>query len=115
MAGASPREPTIHIVTETDNGRTLQAQVGDVIHLRLSENPITGYRWTLLAAAQSVLSLRDDDFQPSVTGGTGSGGERHFCFQVINSGDAQLEIALRREWEPSSAARKRYQLMVMIS
>ena len=78
MAGASPREPTIHIVTETDNGRTLQAQVGDVIHLRLSENPITGYRWTLLAAAQSVLSLRDDDFQPSVTGGTGSGGERHF-------------------------------------
>jgi inhibitor of cysteine peptidase len=106
--------PGVHNVSEADNGSTLQAQVGDVIHLRLSENPTTGYRWAVLTGVQSVLSLRNDDFQQVVPGGIGSGGERIFRFEAINSGIVQLELALRREWEPSSAALKRYQLTVTV-
>ena len=113
MEQTSPRGFGVHEVSETDNGTTLPAQVGDVVHLRLSENPTTGYRWTVLTGAQSVLSLRNDDFQQSVPGGTGSGGERNLRFEAVNPGTVKLELELRREWEPSSAARKRFGLTVV--
>jgi inhibitor of cysteine peptidase len=105
----------LHSVSETDNGRTLQARVGDVIYVRLAENPTTGYRWIVLPGAESVLPLRNDDFQQDVSGGIGSGGVRSFRFEVIDLGTAQLELVLRPEWEPASSAQKQYRLTVVVS
>ncbi len=42
------------ILTLIDNGRSVTIGIGDVLSLRLSENPTTGYRWKL----ESLLGFK---------------------------------------------------------
>src|SRR6185295_9956236 len=42
-------------LTELDDGRTIEAKVGDTIELVLSENASTGYRWAFDGVDEQVV------------------------------------------------------------
>ena len=88
-------------VTQEESGRTIRASVGDIVLIKLSENPTTGYRWRIEAARGLVLS--NDDFAPG--SGVGAAGERTVRFAAASPGLANITMTLRRPWETVPQAR----------
>ena len=64
------------VLTEQDNQQTLDVVVGASITLRLPENPVTGYRWTIDSLDAAPLSLQDSEFIQASTSNLGAAGTR---------------------------------------
>src|SRR5262245_60862665 len=62
------------VLTDTDNGRTIDLRVGDDALLRLPENATTGYRWAVDAANESLVEIKEGRYFPA-SDAVGSGGE----------------------------------------
>jgi len=90
-------DPLIRI-DESADGRTIDLPVGEVIELRLPENPTTGYRWQVDADGQPVLALLDDQFDPP-GGAHGRAGSHGWRFQARQVGEGRIALASRRRWE----------------
>ena len=62
------------VVDQSYSGQTLDLPFGQVMELRLAENPTTGYRWTFLANGEPSCVVLSDHFERP-TGPPGQGGE----------------------------------------
>jgi inhibitor of cysteine peptidase len=87
------------VFTEADSGRTFTAAVGDVLEIRVVENPSTGYKWTLTPSAG--LERRADDFVAPSTSPqmVGAPGTRVVTFAATASGRPQVIGVYARPWE----------------
>src|SRR5262245_44844318 len=99
------------VLTQTQGGQHVNAALGDVIVIRLAEQPTTGYRWQVENAAGLVPI--GDDFTVS-SSAPGAGGERTFRFEVQQSGTAPVALALRRPWAAGSAPAARFEITVEV-
>ncbi|MBA2752014.1 MAG: protease inhibitor I42 family protein [Actinobacteria bacterium] len=91
-----------------DNGTTIDAVVGDVIVVRLAENPTTGYRWSLESVEGSLLETKDDRFVLDSGPQTGSGGTRRFQFRAAAAGTTPIHLKHWREWAGEDSVTERY-------
>jgi inhibitor of cysteine peptidase len=100
-------------LTRNDNGKTVEAQVGDYVLIELPENPTTGYLWTLgVKEGTGTATLSDSRYTVANDSGIGAGGMRTFLVNVRSPGIATIEIKLRRQWEPESAAIDRFNAVI---
>jgi len=108
-----PSEIHDHVLTEADQGRELEAASGDVITVRLRENPTTGFRWAQVDQPGASLVLQSDEFS---VGGTapGAGGERILRYRAVAPGRSEIDLALRRGWEPPDQAQRRVGFSVKV-
>jgi inhibitor of cysteine peptidase len=81
-----------------DNGKIVSLKKGQMLVIRLDENPTTGYRWSTPTLNTQVLELKSDQFNQLGHGAIGGGGQRVFIFQANNVGQTKLQIQKRREW-----------------
>ena len=95
-----------------DNGTTIDAVVGDVIVVRLTENPTTGYRWSLESVEGSLLTIEDDTFVLDSGPPMGSGGTRQFRFRTTAAGATTLNLKHWREWAGEDSVTERYTVQV---
>jgi inhibitor of cysteine peptidase len=92
-------------LTKNDNGKTVEAQVGESVLIELPENPTTGYVWTIdVKEGTGTAHLSNTGYTSANDLGIGSGGMRTFLVNVRSSGIAPIEMKLRRQWEPEGAA-----------
>ncbi len=70
--------------------------MGEILVIRLQENPTTGYQWIFCIIGE--LTQVSDDFIPA-SDAAGAGGERCLRFVAQYTGIAQIEAVLRRSWE----------------
>ncbi|MBX3638151.1 MAG: protease inhibitor I42 family protein [Rubrivivax sp.] len=97
---------------EADAGSRIGAKVGDVIELRLAENPTTGFRWTLLpTAAVAIAGDRMDNAIPA----PGAGGMRVLSLQVLQPGEHQVRLRCERSWEGEATAVGRFELTLVVN
>lgn len=64
-------------LTAADSGRSIKVRDGDVIVLRLDENPTTGFRWHAARADQIIEGVADS-FELNTEPTFGSWGAREF-------------------------------------
>lgn len=83
-----------YTLVDSHDGSILCLRVGDIVVLRLRENPTTGYRWEIAATEGFVLEA--DDFIRMPTVDAGGCGERALRFKVSFEGAARIETVLRR-------------------
>jgi inhibitor of cysteine peptidase len=102
------------VVTQADNGKSFEVHQGEVIGIRLEENPSTGYRWAIDHVDADFLTLQNSAFSPTSGGGIGSGGERTFTFKATKTGTAHIQLKLWREWEGDRSITNRYTLTIQI-
>jgi inhibitor of cysteine peptidase len=95
-----------------DNGTTVDAVAGDVIVVRLAENPTTGYRWSLESVEGSLLETEDDTFVPDSGPQMGSGGVRQFGFRATGAGTTPINLKLWREWSGEDSVTERFSVQV---
>ena len=89
------------LVTETDGGRSFHVILGDELEIRLSENPMTGFRWTCAVDNQSLLTLTSETFEILSDGAVGVGGVRCFRFASIGDGTCEILTELQRGKDPA--------------
>jgi predicted secreted protein len=87
-------------ITKQDAGRTICVSPGQRVVLELEDISSTGYRWDFSPPDGSVLSLEANEFLPRP--GIGGGGIRRLTYRVVNPGQYQISLHLKRPWETSS-------------
>lgn len=100
-------------LTQADAGKAVEVKAGDVISVRLEENPTTGYRWAVGELDAQVLELQSSDFVGPQGSGMGAAGERRLTFRAKQAGTTALQLQYRREWEKDNPA-GRYSLTVKV-
>jgi inhibitor of cysteine peptidase len=67
------------LITEKDNGRTVDVRLGERVRINLPENATTGYRWAIDRYGDEFIEAIANE--PSYTAKVlGSGGEVAFIF-----------------------------------
>ncbi len=85
------------VISEADGGRTIPLRVGDTLRAELSENPTTGFRWSVTPSDTQLLAIEDDTYQPT-GGGIGGAGRRVVRLKAKDSGTTSVSFALARAW-----------------
>ncbi len=102
------------VITQDDQGKSFAVQQGNIILIRLAENPTTGYQWEGDAVDEQIIMLQGSDFSMGSETGIGGGGTKTFSFKALSPGLAQVQLKLRREWEPEDAAIDRFEVTIRV-
>jgi inhibitor of cysteine peptidase len=92
------------VIDQNHSGQTVNLPVGQVIELRLAENPTTGYRWTFAADGAPVCVVVSDRFE-GPPGPPGAGGEHTWQIKGAQIGECEIAMQYQRSFEQDAAAR----------
>jgi inhibitor of cysteine peptidase len=102
-------------LTKADSAKSVEARPGDLIIIRLPENPTTGFRWTVDKVDPLCGEAQESSFSPARDATVGGGGERTFSFQVKGEGGTgNIGLKLRREWEGDASVVERFGVTVKV-
>ena len=98
---------------ETDNDRTVDVHVGEIVKVTLPENATTGYRWAIDSYDEKHIEALATE--PHYTAkGIGSGGEVAFTFQGKKVGSGDIALKYWRHWEGDSSIINRFRLRLKV-
>ena len=116
-ADAAGEGPAPLQATEADNGKTVQAAVGQKIVVALDGNITTGYSWAVAkVAGEAISQIGKVEYaqRPAPRGMVGVGGQFKASFQAAKPGQATLTMEYRRPWEKNKPAEKTFTLTVQV-
>lgn len=101
-------------IDESFLDQTVHLPVGQVMELRLKENPTTGFRWSFAADGTPSCTVVGDVFVPRGNP-PGAGGEHTWQIKGVRSGVCDLRLVYRRPFEPSTEMAKSFTLRVQVT
>lgn len=117
--------PRQKVVTEADNGKTINLENGEIFYLRLPENPSTGYRWELNLTQGLNVSLGPDNipgeyYPPEQPEGVeqplvGAGGVRLWEIKAVAEGSQLVTGVYKRPWENATGEEDNFTLNVEVT
>jgi predicted secreted protein len=101
-------------ITEEDNGKTIDAHVGDALVLRLREPATAGYRWSFDRLEASALHVQEDDGPPPAGP---PGAARHAVWTLTPEKPGTWPVALKlgRRWEGEVKAHTRFEITLVVA
>ena len=102
------------VLTQADDGRSLEVGLGDTVFLRFAENQTTGYQWAVQHGGGGILTLEGDTYSLVGGAGVGGGGERTLTFRATTPGTANLELELRSLFPRATPVAARCALTVRV-
>jgi len=112
---SGPAIPVNHlVVTEEQNGATVNVKTGAVITVKLPENPTTGFTWNLTTTPG--LQIINDTYKPTYTTGkmVGSGGTHIWDIEAVATGEQKIKGVYMRSWEPASGNETSFSMTVVV-
>ncbi|SRR6266853_1347858 len=103
-----------YILTQKDDGQSLQVPVGARIKIDLPENPTTGYRWNVQELESESIAVESDNYTSGEGVGIGGAGIRHFTFQAKAPGKATINLKNKRQWEPEEKAMSQFSVVIFV-
>jgi inhibitor of cysteine peptidase len=100
-------------LTGSDNGKTIQAHVGDEIDIALDSSPTTGYRWAIEKSNNALLTLKQSNFSAS-NSSIGSSGTQTFTFVAKSAGTVNLQLKNWRSFEGDKSITRRFAVTIQI-
>jgi inhibitor of cysteine peptidase len=91
-------------ITQSEQGKTFEANQGELIVICLKENLMTAYQWEVGTVDSQIIEFLDSEYSTTTGTGVGGGGVRTFRFRAKSPGRVQIQLRLRRSWEPVDAA-----------
>jgi len=101
------------LVDETFLAQTVELPVGQVMELRLKENPTTGFRWAFAADGEPFCKLLGDAFQQGK--GPGAGGEHTWRVMAVRLGTCELRLFYRRSFDADAPPARSFVLHVKVT
>ena len=100
-------------LTEADNGKTVELQVGGDVVIRLPENAATGYRWAVDAADKNLVDVTEGEYV-AASKAVGSGGWAQWIIQAKAPGKSQIKLKRWRRWEGERSVVERFELTLQV-
>ena len=92
------------VVDQNNAGQTVDLAVGQVMELRLAENPTTGYRWTFVTNGAPACLVVSERFDTSA-GPPGQGGEHAWQIKGALVGECDVTMHYARSFQPDAPTR----------
>jgi len=104
----TPEESPVQAIdlSASDTGRTVQAKPGDVVSVRLAENPTTGYQWVLDMTPPDAWQATSTPFAPDGAGRIGGEGTRTWLLTALAPGETRVVFSLQRRWGGGAPTRR---------
>ena len=96
-------------LTETDNDRTIDIPVGEIVRISLPENATTGYRWAIDRVHDEGIEAVGSE-PHYAENAIGSGGDVAFTFKVKKSGTGEIVLKYWRHFEGDRSVLKRFRV-----
>lgn len=100
------------VVTEKDNGTTIELGIKDSVRVDLPGNPTTGFTWEEQSSAETILHKKKQTYSSSSTL-VGAGGLYTFTYEATSVGSTQLSFIYFRPWEVDVPPAKRFAITVI--
>jgi len=102
-------------ITKADDGKTIQAIVGQTIEVSLPSNPTTGYEW-LIRGNPALLTFITSEFVADAQGQKriGAGGTQKLRFEASAAGNVAIVLDYKRPWEKDKAPAKTFTVAVEV-
>ena len=113
---STPISPS-NALTEADNGKTVNLNVGEMLVVRLASNPSTGYSWETKGLNTQILEQVGDavfespDTPPDLVG---AGGTLVLTFKALQPGTTTLTLVYHRSWETDVAPLQTFSVTVAV-
>jgi inhibitor of cysteine peptidase len=101
-------------LTRAEHGKSIEAQVGDLITVSLDENPTTGFRWAIDKSDDDVVALQTSEYAVASSSKMGGGGQRVVTFKARKAGVAAIHLKLWREWEGDQSITQRFAVTLRV-
>lgn len=101
------------VITQTENGQSVQAHSGNTIVVQLDENASTGYTWVVSKTDATILTLQTSTYTASGNA-PGSGGTRVFTFLAKKPGTVHLQLKYWRSFVGDSSVTERYSATIEV-
>ena len=109
----SPEQSSVHL-TEADNGRSIELNVGDQLKITLPANPTTGFQWEVSGVDSAILqSIGEPSFEPS-SNAVGSGGQVTFRLEAVAVGRTVLKLIHHRPFEENVPPAQTFEVTVTV-
>jgi len=98
----------VEVKTYTDSGQTINIGVNQEFVIALGSNPTTGYGWQE-SHDETRLGLAEKTYEPgeeAKQGVVGAGGTELFRFKTLKTGETEITMVYKREWEEKILNRK---------
>ena len=89
-------------ISENYDGKTVNVTVGEVIELRLKENPTTGFRWQIHRDGAPACRITQDFIEPPAMVSPpvpGQGGTHVWRIESVQIGACDVALTYTRAWE----------------
>ena len=89
-------------LTEPDDGKSVNVEVGRGVRIRLAGNPTTGYSWFLMpmegaaVKAEGKLEYKPNAHRPGMVG---VGGTFELVLRAVQAGESIVRLEYKRPWE----------------
>ena len=85
-------------------GKTVDLPVGQVMELRLAENPTTGFSWVFVSKGEPACAVIGNAYK-APGGPPGQGGAHEWRIEGAQAGECDLALHYRRSFEQAPPAR----------
>lgn len=93
-------------IGESHDGKTVDLAVGQVIELRLKENPTTGFRWQIRRDGAPACRITEDFIEPATKNSPpvpGQGSSHVWRIEGVQVGTCDMALTYARSWEVDRA------------
>ncbi len=104
------------VITEADDGKTVEVATGQSFSIQLGSNPTTGYKWSIKSVDKTIGAPKESFKQGG--GATGSGGTQRFTWSTKSpldlDGKHTIELEYQRPWAETVPPAKTFSVTVEI-
>ncbi|MBO6281325.1 MAG: protease inhibitor I42 family protein [Alphaproteobacteria bacterium] len=86
-------------ITQNDSGKQIEVTKGDIVTIKLAENPTTGYSWQFEVTPENNIEVISAKYIAPRTTLIGAGGTKEYKFEVKNTGRTTINGYYVRPWE----------------
>ncbi len=101
-------------VNQEMNSGSVVLEQGQILVLKLSSNPTTGYDWEIVDLNAAILEQVGEVEYKSDSALIGSGGVNTYTFKAVGSGNTQLSLVYHRSWEKDIPPIEAYELDIVV-
>jgi predicted outer membrane repeat protein len=106
-------------VNDSDNGREITLEQGQILIVTLESNPTTGYSWEVVESPDLILEqIGKAEYKWSEQRDSpivGAGGWEVYRFKAVIPGSETLELVYRRPWETDTEPAKTFSIDVIVN
>lgn len=102
------------IFTEEQSGSSVDLKAGELVTIRLEENPTTGYSWNM-SFTPGLELMKDEFFSSADTELVGAGGVHEWTFKASSAGQYNVSGIYKRPWEEITGDEDTFNLTLNVS